>query len=156
MVTDIAKNVIDAIRKLYRTNSAAQTLFDWTASRERDATATSIERISHKVGVSRGEAVALARALDQAGCGQFIVGRRGQPSRFEWAYSCISLGQAAAGEDVKLEAAEDPLPESEEDRLEAVVEAAAPDQPLTLAQAKVALSKSLGVPVENIEITIKA
>jgi hypothetical protein len=30
------------------------------------------------------------------------------------------------------------------------------EQPLTLAQAKRALAKSLGVPVENIEITIKA
>ena len=98
--------------------------------------------------------MALARALEQAGCGQFVVGRRGQPSRFEWAFSCISLGQAAAGEDVKLEAAEDPLPEIEEEQLEAAV--AASSQPLTLTQAKSALSKSLGVPIENIEITIKA
>lgn len=154
MTSDISKSVIDAIRKLYRTNASAQALFDWTAQRERDATATSIDRISNKLGISRGEAVALARALEQAGCGQFVVGRRGQPSRFEWAFSCISLGQSAAGEDVKIEAAEDPLPESEEEQLEAVNAAA--NQPLTLTQAKIALSKSLGVPVENIEITIKA
>jgi hypothetical protein len=154
MAGDISKGVIEAIRKLYRVNVAAQTLFDWTASRERDATATSLDRLSNKLDISRGEAVALARALEQAGCGQFVVGRRGQPSRFEWEYSCISLGQAAAGEDVKLEAAEDPLPESEEEQLEAA--AAASDQPLTLTQAKIALSKSLGVPVENIEITIRA
>jgi hypothetical protein len=154
MAGDISKGVIEAIRKLYRVNVAAQALFDWTASRERDATATSLDRLSNKLDISRGEAVALARALEQAGCGQFVVGRRGQPSRFEWEYSCISLGQAAAGEDVKLEAAEDPLPESEEEQLEAA--AAASDQPLTLTQAKIALSKSLGVPVENIEITIRA
>ena len=154
MVTDISKSVVEAIRKLYRSNAAAQSLFDWTASRERDATATSIDRISNRLGVSRGEAVALARSLEQAGCGQFIVGRRGQPSRFEWEYSCISLGQAAAGEDVKLEAAEDPLPESEEEKLEAFE--AATVQSLTLTEAKAALSRSLGVPVENIEISIKA
>lgn len=154
MTNDISKSVIDAIRKLYRSNAAAQSLFDWTARRERDATSTSIDRISNRLGISRGEAVALARALEQAGCGQFVVGRRGQPSRFEWAFSCISLGQSAAGEDVKIEAAEDPLPESEEEQMEAAGDA--PDQPLTLTQAKLALSKSLGVPVENIEITIKA
>ena len=154
MTSDISKNVIEAIRKLYRSEAAARALFDWTAQRERDATATSIDRLSNRLGISRGEAVALARALEQAGCGQFVVGRRGQPSRFEWAFSCISLGQAAAGEDVKLEAAEDPLPEIEEEQLEAAV--AASSQPLTLTQAKSALSKSLGVPVENIEITIKA
>lgn len=154
MPSDISVNVIEAIRKLYRTSASAQAIFDWTASRERDATATSIDRISNRLGISRGEAVALARALEQAGCGEFVVGRRGQPSRFQWGFSCISLGQAAAGEDVKLEAAEDPLPESEEEQLEAA--GAEPSQPLTLAQAKAALSKSFGVPVENIEITIKA
>ena len=154
MTSDISKTVIEAIRKLYRTEAAARALFDWTAQRERDATTTSIDRLSNRLGISRGEAVALARALEQAGCGQFVVGRRGQPSRFEWAFSCISLGQAAAGEDVKLEAAEDPLPEIEEEQLEAAV--AASSQPLTLTQAKSALSKSLGVPIENIEITIKA
>ena len=154
MTSDISKTVIEAIRKLYRTEAAARALFDWTAQRERDATTTSIDRLSNRLGISRGEAVALARALEQAGCGQFVVGRRGQPSRFEWAFSCISLGQAAAGEDVKLEAAEDPLPEIEEEQLEAAV--AASSQPHTLTQAKSALSKSLGVPIENIEITIKA
>jgi hypothetical protein len=154
MTSDISKSVIDAIRKLYRSNSAAQALFDWTAQRERDATATSIVNFSNRLGISRGEAVGLARALEQAGCGQFVVGRRGQPSRFEWRFSCISLGQAAAGEDVKLEAAEDPLPESEEEKLEA--DDAAAEHPLTLSQAKLALSRSLGVPIENIEITIKA
>ena len=154
MTSDITKNVIAAIRQLYRSNSAAQALFDWTASRERDATATSIDRLSNRLGISRGEAVALARALEQAGCGLFVVGRRGQPSRIEWNFSCISLGQAATGEDVKLEAAEDPLPECEEDRLEAAE--ATPIQLLTLLDAKAALSRSLGVPVENIEITVRA
>lgn len=154
MPADISKSVIDAIRKLYRNNKLAQALFDWTAQRERDATSTSIDRISNRLSIARGDAVALARALEQAGCGQFVVGRRGQPSRFEWSYSCISLGQSAAGEDVKIEAAEDPLPESEEEQLEAVSLQA--DQPITLAQAKFAISKSLGVPVENIEIIVKA
>lgn len=152
MVVDIDKDVIEAIRRLYRADSAAQALFDWTASRTRDATATSLDRLSNKLNLTRGDAVALARSLEKAGCGQFVVGRRGQPSRFEWKYSCISLGQAAAGEDVKLEAAEDPLPEIEEEQLEAAEAASG----LTLAQAKIALSKTLGVPVENIEITIRA
>ena len=158
MASDISKSVIDSIRRLYKSNPAAQALFDRLAARERDATSTSIDRLSKVIGISRGEAVALARALEQAGCGEFVVGRRGQKSRFRWAFSCISLGQVASGEDVNLEAAEDPLPESEEDALEAseVLGDGGPTAPLTLADAKAALSKSLGIPVANIEIIVKA
>ncbi|HVY35059.1 MAG TPA: hypothetical protein VG960_11640 [Caulobacteraceae bacterium] len=159
MTSDISKNIADAIRRLYKSNAAVQALFDWTAQRERDATSTTLDRISSQLGISRGEAVALARLLDQTGCGEFIVGRHGQKSRFRWAYSCVALGQIAAGEDVDLEPAQNPLPESEDDDLtdaSAPVEQPKPHQGLTLAEAKSALAIALGVPVTNIEIIVKA
>jgi hypothetical protein len=159
MTNDFTQDVIDAIRNLYRTNASAQALFDWTAQRERDATSTSIDRISSQLEISRGEAVALARLLEEAKCGEFIVGRRGQKSRFRWAYSCISLGQAASGEASDLEEAEDPIPESEDDLLDTPsVELAQPNAPLklTIAEAKAALANSLGVSVTSIEIIVKA
>ncbi|SDR39001.1 hypothetical protein SAMN05519103_02585 [Rhizobiales bacterium GAS113] len=157
MTTDFAQEVIDAIRQLYETNEAARALFDWTAQRERDATSTSIDRISNQLRISRGEAVALSRLLEEANCGEFIVGRRGQKSRFRWNYSCVSLGQAASGESSNLEKADNPIPESEEDSF---------DEPsdkfdlthlkLTIAEAKSVLANSLGVSVSNIEIIVKA
>jgi hypothetical protein len=158
MTNDFNQDVIDAVRSLYNTNASAQALFDWTAQRERDAASTSIDRIASQLGVSRGEAVALARLLAEAKCGEFIVGRRGQKSRFRWDYSCISLGQAASGESSRLEEADDPIPESEED-LHAG-QSVEPAQPgalkLTIAEAKAALANSLGVSVTNIEIIVKA
>ena len=87
---------VQAVQTLYDQNPHAKQLFDWTASLQRDATATTIDRISQVLEISRKAAVSLAQQLDDAGCGEFVVGRRGSPSRFEWAYSRVSLGQVAA------------------------------------------------------------
>jgi hypothetical protein len=155
MISHFNRDVIDKIRALYKVDANAQALFDWTAQRERDATSTNIDRIRSQLGISRGEAVALARRLEEAGCGQFIVGRRGQKSRFLWSYSCISLGRAAAGEAAELEEAENPVPESEEDLVD-IRATEVPQVPLTIAAAKAALASSLGVPITSIEIIVKA
>lgn len=143
-----ANEVIKAIRELYNENPIAQQLFDINAERERDASSSSLDVISRKLDISRGDAVALARALEIAGCGEFKVGRRGAPSRFEWAYSCIGLGKAAAGEPIALEQAEDPQDDEEE--------VSAVSSSLTIAQAKAALARSLGISVDQIEIRINA
>lgn len=143
-----ADDVIKAIRVLYNENPIAQQLFDMNAERERDATTSSLDVISRKLDISRGDAVALARAMEAAGCGDFKVGRRGAPSRFEWAYSCIGLGKAAAGEPIQLEQAEDPQDDEEE------LDTASDN--MTIAQAKAALARSLGISVDQIEIRISA
>jgi hypothetical protein len=137
------------IRKLYNSNPIAQQLFDDNAKRERDASSSSLDVISRKLNISRGDAVAVARALEEAGCGEFKVGRRGAPSRFEWSYSCIGLGRAAAGEPIALERAENP----QEDEEDAPV---AGSDTLTIAQAKAALARSLGISIDQIEIKISA
>ena len=143
-----ADDVIRAIRALYNQNPIAQQLFDVNAQRERDATTSSLDVISRKLEISRGDAVALARELEAAGCGAFKVGRRGAPSRFEWAYSCIGLGKAAAGEPIQLEQAEDPQDDDED------LDAASAS--MTIAQAKAALARSLGISIDQIEIRISA
>jgi hypothetical protein len=148
-MNDFPENdVIIAVRHLYKANPLAQQLFDLNAERERDANKTSLDVISRKLDINRGEAVALARSLEEAGCGSFKVGRRGSPSRFEWDYSCIALGKVAAGEMLQLEKAENPQEEEEEPE-EAVAG-------LTISEAKAALAKHLGIPIENIEIHIRA
>jgi hypothetical protein len=153
MTNEFDAAVVPAIRNLYKSFPAAQKLFDWTAGRERDATETTIDRMAHKIGVSRGEAVALARQLAEAHCGDFVVGRHGQKSRFRWDYSCISLGQAAAGEQVELQAASDPIAEAEEEALDPQPASALK---LTIPQAKAALAATFGVSPANIEIIVKA
>jgi hypothetical protein len=159
MPKDGYTEVIEQIRELYRTDKLAQRVFDWTAARSRDATSTSVDRICSLLGISRGEAVALARRLADAGCGQFLIGRRGQPSRLRWEYSCISLGQAAAGESEDLEAADHPVPDEDEEK-SVVPEGTSMSSvegisKLTINQAKEALAASLGVPITSIEILIR-
>jgi hypothetical protein len=153
MTNDFDPAVVPAIRALRESVPAAKRLFNWMATRGHDATETSLDRMAQKLGISRSEAVALARQLQDAHCGEFVVGRRGQKSRFRWAYSCIGLGHAAAGEQVELVAASDPIAESEEEALDP--QPASPLK-LTIPQAKAGLAAYFGVSPDNIEITIKA
>jgi hypothetical protein len=160
MTNDFNDAVIEQIQSLYNENEHARSLFDSLALRQNDARWTSIERICKLLGVSRGDAVAIARRLEEAKCGEFIVGRRGQKSRFSWAYSCISLGKAAAGELNELETADNPMADGEDDEDAQNVstpgtrQAQAPLR-LTIPEAKAALAYSLGVPVANIEIVVR-
>lgn len=143
--------IVQAVQNLYDQNPYAKRLFDWTASLQRDAAATTIDRIAQVLEISRKAAVSLAQELGKAGCGEFIVGRRGSPSRFEWSYSRVSLGQVAAGEADEIEAVCDPISEQEEEALGPEGSA----EPLTISSAKVLLAKSLGLTPDQIEIQIR-
>lgn len=141
-----------AIRSLYEQNPDATRLFDWTASLQNDTTETSIDRMVTMLGISRSAVVGLARQLQEAGCGEFIVGRRGSPSRFRWAYSRVSLGQVASGEAEEIEEAYDPIPETEEE--DATPQGS--ERNLTIQGAKVLLARSLGLEPSQIVIEIRA
>ncbi|QYE37043.1 hypothetical protein KZX46_21040 (plasmid) [Polymorphobacter sp. PAMC 29334] len=153
MIKDIAKDVISQIRVMYQDDNINRELFDQCAQRQKDASVTSLDRLSHLLGISRGEAVALARRLEEAGCGQFIVGRRGSKSRFEWAYSCISLGKAAAGETSSIDQVEEGVAEMDDEQDETV--SIGPQMKLTIAEAKEALARTLGVSPTSIEIIVR-
>ena len=151
MNDDVKPSTVQAVQTLYDQNLHAKQLFDWTASLQRDATATTIDRITQVQGISRKAAVSLAKELNGAGCGEFIVGRRGSPSRFEWSYSRVSLGQVAAGETEEIEKVRNPISEKEE--------ALGPEgsaQLPTISSTKVLLAKSLGLNPDQIEIQIRA
>ncbi len=157
MPNDFTMDLIEKIKNLYRTDTNAQKLFDWMAQRERDATFTTLDRICQLFSISRGDAVTLARRLKDANCGDFIVGRRGQKSRFIWFYSCISLGQAASGESTDIAEPENPMTE-EDPIIDTDNNSSKIGDPvvLTIAEAKSALAISLGVPITCIEITVRA
>jgi len=143
-------STVQAVQTLYEANQDAKKLFDWAASLKKDAAETSLERLMAVLGISRKSAVALAQELEAAGCGRFIVGRKGAKSRFEWHYSRVSLGQAAVGETEKIEpVSTDLATEAEEDA------ALCETKPLTITSAKALLALSLGVEPEQIEITVK-
>ena len=150
MPEDIDNDVKDEIRGLYRSNELARRFFDHCAQRERDASETSIDRIAYRLDVSREAAIGLAQEFEEAGIGTFVVGRRGHKSRFVWDFSCISVGQVAAGESTFLEEPDNAVDDTESVEIDTPVQSSST---LTIGQAKSLLSKSLGVPVEAIQIT---
>lgn len=98
----IAPN-IDAIRQLYKQDAVARAFFDHAARRERDQSETKVDRIlvllqAEGQAFLRRDIIALFRKLQEQGCGQFIEGRRGWPSRFVWSAGLTSVGRAAAGD----------------------------------------------------------
>lgn len=98
---------IRKLKELYRTNPAAQAMLDEFARRERNRTETKVDNLlSLKVNdrpIIRGEIIQVLQELERIGCGTFIVGRKGHPSRFQWTVGLPSVGKAAAGEDVPLD-----------------------------------------------------
>ena len=153
MNNTLTPDVAMAIRALYGENPHATRLFDWTASLERDAYETTVKRLSRKLEISRGAAISLARELEEAGCGEFVVGRKGWPSRFRWAYGRVSLGQVASGEAEELEEASNPISEEDE---EASEPQEGSERHLTIHEAKIRLAQSLGVEPSQISIEIRA
>src|SRR5207302_10958226 len=93
---------IDALRQLYDQNLVAKTFFDHAARRERDQSETKVDRILVRLKregheFQRREIIHLFRKLEGQGCGQFVEGRRGWPSRFVWSTEMTSVARAAAG-----------------------------------------------------------
>lgn len=94
---------IDMLRQLYRQNPVAQAFFDHAARRERDQSETKVDRVLILLRAEghtfpRRDIITLFRKLEEQGCGQFVEGRHGWPSRFVWSAGLTSVGRAAAGE----------------------------------------------------------
>ena len=95
---------VDMLRQLYRQNPVAKAFFDHAARRERDQSETKVDRLlvllnrAGRHGFQRREIIELFRRLQEQGCGQFVEGRRGWPSRFVWSVGLTSVGRAAVGE----------------------------------------------------------
>lgn len=98
-----------SLRKLYAASRSAKAAFDHFAQRQNNSAQTTIDRLQAALrasgqDVSRRDIVDLFKALEEAGCGTFKIGRRGKPSRFEWSVGLTDVGRSAAGEHIKVEA----------------------------------------------------
>jgi hypothetical protein len=94
---------VEGLRQLYTDNAVARAFLDHAAQRERDWSETSVDRTltilkEQQAEATRADVVALFQRLEELGCGQFIIGRRGRPSRIGWSVSIASVGRAAVGE----------------------------------------------------------
>ncbi|MCB1379812.1 MAG: hypothetical protein KDK89_15815 [Alphaproteobacteria bacterium] len=157
MNKDIDKKIEINIRELYGDDEGAKAFFDWAAARRNDAAETSIDRVSQVANINRQEANRLLRSLSDAGCGEYIIGRKGWKTRIRWAYSLLSLGRAASGENVELQEVD---PELEADVTDQVASSPSGDstapQRLTIAEAKRGLAEAFGITADKIEIVIRA
>ena len=118
MVSVGSKFDLGKLRNLYDGNSSASAVLDHFARRERNRRTTAVDRIQSKVSaegvkISRWDVINVFRGLQECGCGSFLVGRRGWPSRFKWDVKMVEVGQAAARETEQVE--EVSLEESEEE-----------------------------------------
>src|SRR6266478_7179034 len=95
---------VERLKRLYATNKCAKALLNHAAKRKNNANTTTVDRLlalivsEENTVVTRQQLIEVLRGLEKLGCGRFVSGRRGQPSRFEWAVQITSLGKAATGE----------------------------------------------------------
>lgn len=89
---------IEKLRKLYRRrDQEAKRVIDRLAGHlcEEETLADVVERGS---GVEYLKVVAVLKELEKAGCGKFIVGRKGGQTRMRWAVDPTALRSVASGE----------------------------------------------------------
>jgi hypothetical protein len=64
----------------------------------------------------RSEVIAAFRSLEEAGCGKYVEGRHGWPSRFVWEVKSLHVSDAAKGRgQLERDAGPDELPPDAED-----------------------------------------
>ena len=96
------------LREAYQASPVAKAAFDNFAARQKNRAEMAVDQLYWQLrqevpSASRGDVIHLLKFLETSGCGQFLVGRRGQPSRFRWSVSLIEAGMAAAGETFQVE-----------------------------------------------------
>ena len=107
---------VQQLRDAYSSDPNVAAICDEMASRERNQSETKLSRILARLlnngsSVRKNDAIASFRKLEESGCGQYIVGRHGWPSRFVWAVGSLAACQAAQGVVESVE----PLPETDDD-----------------------------------------
>ncbi len=111
------------LQTFYNESASAKAMLDHFASRERNRGVTTIDRLLSNLsgdssGLSRGDVIKVLQRLEKLGCGYFVAGRKGHPSRFVWSVGLVDVGRVAAGESVKIEPAPANEAEPADDLLE--------------------------------------
>lgn len=110
------------LRELYNSDPTAKRVFRDLAQRQRNYGEVKVDRMARRVGASRRDVIRVFRRLQDARCGQFVVGRGGWPSRFVWDVEMIEVGRYAAGEESPINPVDPSAPPEDEDRVDGAVE----------------------------------
>jgi hypothetical protein len=87
---------------LYSSSNVAQSALDSFASRSNKSSETTVDsllQLLYKSNSSfrRQDVVEFFQQLQETSCGEFVIGRRGRPSRFVWSASLVDVGLASQG-----------------------------------------------------------
>ena len=98
---------VDKLHAAYTIADSARTVLDYFASRSNNARETKTETLlktlaKQGTAVKRPDLIDLFRTLEDAGCGRYIAGRRGHPSRFRWNVALTSVGRVAGGGEERI------------------------------------------------------
>ena len=88
--------------------------FSWLGEQPEGTRETDLDIIESAVGLSRLQAVALCKQLQEANVGRFVAGRRGRPSRVEWRADPRAVAAVLAQADSVTRADEAEWADSEE------------------------------------------
>lgn len=96
------------LKEVYEVSEVAKAFLDHMAARQRNQSETKVDRTlvilsGESIDFARGDIVGLFQHLQEAGCGQFIIGRRGWPSRFVWSVGSLAASRLASGEVQEVE-----------------------------------------------------
>lgn len=87
------------LQEFYREDEVARVAIDHFAGRERNFRETTIESLRAIVArertVTRGDIVRFFNRMEALGCGQFVIDKLADKSRFVWRFENIALAKAA-------------------------------------------------------------
>jgi hypothetical protein len=113
----------DKLRAAYAQNKVVQAICDHLSKREKNQNETKLHRMLQHLGndgheVKKSAVIAAFRELEEAGCGQYVEGRHGWPSRFVWSVKTLHVSAAARGDHALEQDLEDNDAEDDPELLE--------------------------------------
>lgn len=141
-----------ALRKMVKEDTAAHAILGWFSDYEnnrgssvvdyveREATRWARLNIDEDLVITRGEAIAVLRQLEELQLGRLILGRRGAQTRFEFWVGRVQIGQAAMGVIDTLNIEEAALELEEHEIIDA---------------HRMLIANALGKPVTAVQIRVK-
>lgn len=89
----------DELRKLAEKNLTVNEFMEYLASRQRHASEMTVEKAMKAIpGATRAEVIQMFKSLETLGIGDWLLGRHGKKTRFEWKAYPGDVAKAWAGE----------------------------------------------------------
>jgi hypothetical protein len=90
---------LSSIRSIAKDSEESQTIFNSLAERKRTRKITDLRQLQYKLldegaKLTKEDVMKTFKALEDAGVGSIIIGRKGKPTRFKWNYSIKRVAKA--------------------------------------------------------------